>query len=143
MLYAYAQFIGETAEYVLNQLVETMLAKYKEFVALRAEHPASYVPLPDRQRRKQNQAIKGDSARPSSLMHAGPRPPSLDRWARREARHDPHHSRRTWACRHWVSPPSERSGVFVHPVDPENPLLGLMALQNPPLFRVLTDDHAS
>jgi len=45
-LYACAQFIGETAEYVLNQLVETLLANDKEFVALRAEHPDSHVPLP-------------------------------------------------------------------------------------------------
>jgi len=32
-LYAYAHFIGETAEYVLKQLVNTILAKDKEFVA--------------------------------------------------------------------------------------------------------------
>ena len=70
-LYAYAQFIGETAEYVLNQLVDTMLAKDKEFIAWRAEHPESYVPLPDRERRKQKQAITGDRARWSSLTHAG------------------------------------------------------------------------
>ena len=42
-LYAYAQFLGESTEYVLNQLVDTMLAKDKEFVAWRAEHPESYV----------------------------------------------------------------------------------------------------
>ena len=36
-LYAYAQFIGETAEYVLNQQVDTILAKDKEFVRWRAE----------------------------------------------------------------------------------------------------------
>ena len=49
-LYAYAQFIGEKAEYVLNQLLQIPLAKGKQFVALRAEHPDSYVPLPDRER---------------------------------------------------------------------------------------------
>ena len=70
-LYAYAQFIGETAEYVLNQLVDTMLAKDKEFIAWRAERPESYVPLTDRERRKQKQAITGDRARSSSLTHAG------------------------------------------------------------------------
>jgi hypothetical protein len=70
-LYAYAQFIGETAEYVLNQLVDTMLAKDKEFVAWRAQHPDSYVPLADRERRKEQQAVKGDRVRPSSLVHAG------------------------------------------------------------------------
>lgn len=42
-LYAYAHFLGEPAEYVLNQLVDTVLAKDKDFVAWRAEHPDSYV----------------------------------------------------------------------------------------------------
>ena len=42
-LYAYAHFLGEPTEYVLNQLVDTMLAKDKEFVAWRAEHPESFV----------------------------------------------------------------------------------------------------
>ena len=37
-LYAYAHFLGEPTEYVLNQLVDTMLAKDKEFVAWRAEN---------------------------------------------------------------------------------------------------------
>ena len=69
-LYAYAQFIGESAEYVLNQLVETFLGKDKEFLAWRAEHVDSYVPVPVRQRRKQKQAANADrirstAARPS------------------------------------------------------------------------------
>jgi hypothetical protein len=42
-LYAYAHFLGEPTEYVLNQLVDTMLAKDKEFLTWRAEHPESYV----------------------------------------------------------------------------------------------------
>ena len=43
-LYAYAQFLGEPTEYVLNQLVESVLAKDKDFIAWRAEHPQSFVP---------------------------------------------------------------------------------------------------
>ena len=43
-LYAYAQFLGESTEYVLNQLVDTVLAKDKEFVRWRADHPQSCVP---------------------------------------------------------------------------------------------------
>ena len=69
-LYAYAHFIGESAEYVLNQLLETVLAKDKEFVAWRAEHPDSYVPLPVRHRRKQKQAMPADRVRPTSVPHA-------------------------------------------------------------------------
>ena len=44
VLYAYTAFIGEPAEYVLNQLIETVLAKDKDFVAWRATHPESHVP---------------------------------------------------------------------------------------------------
>ena len=44
MLYAYAQFLGEPTEYVLNQVIESVLAKDKDFVAWRAEHPESFVP---------------------------------------------------------------------------------------------------
>ena len=43
-LYAYAHFLGEPTEYVLNQLVDTMLAKDREFLAWRAQHADSYVP---------------------------------------------------------------------------------------------------
>ena len=45
-LYAYAHFLGEPTEYVLNQLIESVLARDKEFVAWRAEHSASHVPPP-------------------------------------------------------------------------------------------------
>jgi hypothetical protein len=38
-LVLYARFIGDTADYVLNQLIETTLAKDREFLSWRAEHP--------------------------------------------------------------------------------------------------------
>ena len=43
-LYAYAQFIGEPTEYVLNQVIDTVLAKDRDFLQWRAEHPDSFVP---------------------------------------------------------------------------------------------------
>jgi hypothetical protein len=43
-LYAYAQFLGESPEYVLNQLIDTVLARDKEFLQWRAEHQDSFVP---------------------------------------------------------------------------------------------------
>jgi hypothetical protein len=43
-LYAYAHFIGEPTEYVLNQVIDTVLAKDKDFLQWRAEHPDSFVP---------------------------------------------------------------------------------------------------
>src|SRR5438094_6101517 len=45
-LYAYAQFLGESPEYVLNQVIDTVLAKDKDFVRWRAAHPESHVPRP-------------------------------------------------------------------------------------------------
>ena len=45
-LFSYAKFIGEPTEYVLNQLVETVLATDRDFHAWRAEHPGSHVPKP-------------------------------------------------------------------------------------------------
>ena len=43
-LYAYAAFIGEDAEYVINQLIETVLAKDRDFVKWRAQHGESFLP---------------------------------------------------------------------------------------------------
>ena len=43
-LYAYAQFLGESTEYVLNQVIDTVLARDKEFVKWRGDHAHSHVP---------------------------------------------------------------------------------------------------
>jgi hypothetical protein len=43
-LYAYAHFLGESTEYVLNQLIDTVLARDKEFVQWRTVHHSSFVP---------------------------------------------------------------------------------------------------
>ena len=43
-LYAYAAFVEEEPDYVINQLVETVLAKDKEFLAWRTAHPHSHAP---------------------------------------------------------------------------------------------------
>ena len=38
-LVLYARFIGDTPDYVANQLIDTTIAKDREFLAWRAEHP--------------------------------------------------------------------------------------------------------
>jgi hypothetical protein len=43
-LVLYARFIGDTADYVVNQLIETTLAKDREFLAWRADHVADVAP---------------------------------------------------------------------------------------------------
>ena len=45
-LFAYAKFIGEPTEYVLNQLLDSVLAKDRDFQTWLAEHPGSHVPKP-------------------------------------------------------------------------------------------------
>ena len=43
-LYAYANFIGESTEYVLNQVIDNFLGKDKEYLQWRATHAESCVP---------------------------------------------------------------------------------------------------
>lgn len=43
-LHAYAAFIGEDVMYVLNELIDRVLAKDKDFTQWRAEHPQSFAP---------------------------------------------------------------------------------------------------
>ena len=43
-LYAYAAFIEEDADYVVNQLVETVLAKDRDFAAWRRQQTHTFVP---------------------------------------------------------------------------------------------------
>src|SRR5438094_10045725 len=62
-LYAYAHFLGEPTDYVLNQLIEAVLGKDKEFVTWRADHPESYVPAPAGRR------TSAKRAQPSSDRH--------------------------------------------------------------------------
>jgi len=45
-LHAYAAFLGEPPDYVLTQVIDTVLAKDKEFVRWRAQHPQSFMPKP-------------------------------------------------------------------------------------------------
>lgn len=43
-LYAYAHFLEESTEYILNRVIDTVLGKDKDFLQWRAEHPGSFVP---------------------------------------------------------------------------------------------------
>jgi hypothetical protein len=47
-LVLYARFIGDTPDYVLNALIDATLAKDRDFLAWRAEQPASPVVPPRR-----------------------------------------------------------------------------------------------
>ena len=51
-LHAYAAFIDEHLEYVVNALIDTVLAKDKAFVAWRADQTQSFAPAPQLVRRR-------------------------------------------------------------------------------------------
>ena len=64
-LHAYAAFLGESTDYVLNQVIDTVLAKDKEFAQWRAEHPHSHLPhAVSRQRR--NRGASSHRASPAT-----------------------------------------------------------------------------
>jgi hypothetical protein len=66
-LYAYSQFLGESTEYVLNQVIDTVLAKDKEFIQWRAVHPDSCVPRPaPRHAHTKLRSRRHDSGTPST-----------------------------------------------------------------------------
>ena len=69
MLYAYAQFLGEPTDYVLNQLIESVLAKDKEFLNWRADHTESFVPPPAHQLKK----LKRSDVGSERVGHTPPR----------------------------------------------------------------------
>lgn len=45
-LFAYATFLGEPSDYVLNQVIDTLLARDKEFTAWREQHAGPHAPRP-------------------------------------------------------------------------------------------------
>ena len=55
-LLEYARFIGDTPDYVLNQLIDATLAKDREFVTWRADQPATPPAKIDGRRRRLAQA---------------------------------------------------------------------------------------
>jgi hypothetical protein len=78
-LFAYAHFLGESTDYVLNEVIDTVLARDKEFQAWRAEHTASFVPpspagQPVKKRRSRRRAepppAAADAPAEPSVTHA-------------------------------------------------------------------------
>ena len=58
-LVLYARFIGDTSDYVINQLIETTIAKDREFVAWRAEHADEAATVPPRRTRTDHRVDEG------------------------------------------------------------------------------------
>ena len=70
-LYAYAEFIGESTEYVLNQLIDGVLAKDKDYVVWRATHPESFTRRTGRVRAARNTPATGAGATAPTHADAG------------------------------------------------------------------------
>jgi hypothetical protein len=62
-LHAYAAFIGEDTDYVMNAVIDTVLAKDKEFAAWRTDHSQSFVPTPSPAPKRSRRAGGVDGAR--------------------------------------------------------------------------------
>ena len=62
-LVLYARFIGDTADYVLNQLIDTTIAKDREFVTWRAEQPADVTAMPTRRDRASTDRVPEEITR--------------------------------------------------------------------------------
>ena len=76
-LYAYAAFVDEEPDYIVNQLVETVLAKDKEFLAWRAAHPQSYAPRRFVKTQHPSRLVSADTSRqPSGPPAARPGAPA-------------------------------------------------------------------
>jgi hypothetical protein len=69
-LHAYAAFIGEEAEYVLNELIDGVLAKDKDFVKWRAEHSQSFAPRRLAARRPETRSHVGRRASAPALSQS-------------------------------------------------------------------------
>jgi len=67
-LFAYAHFLSESTDYVLNEVIDTVLAKDKDFVNWRSEHRQSFVPPSPVARPRRTGRLRGRAdAAPATL----------------------------------------------------------------------------
>jgi hypothetical protein len=74
-LYAYAAFLDEDVDYVMNQLIESVLERDREFAAWRAEHQQSYAP--PRVARPHGGARSVAAQRSADVIHQRPAAPAV------------------------------------------------------------------
>lgn len=77
-LFAYATFLGEPSDYVLNQVIDTLLARDKEFSAWRESHPGPHAPHPvvRQARRRVRAAPNAVAVHAPPVMHGTPAAPA-------------------------------------------------------------------
>lgn len=72
-LYAYATFLSEPPDYVLNQVIDTLLGRDKEFTAWREQHPGPHLTSVTRRKvgkRTVNAAIPHAVAQSGAARHS-------------------------------------------------------------------------
>jgi hypothetical protein len=84
VLALYARFIGDTQDYVLNQLIETTIAKDREFIAWCAEHPATAAPAAESRTPPGTTATLAPVPEETDVTAAGPRAGSVAHGTRDE-----------------------------------------------------------
>ena len=147
-LFAYAHFLGESTDYVLNEVIDTVLAKDKEFLAWRAEHTRVV------RAAATGQPAGHESAAPSAVPMPQPSAPTcrgrtVGR-ARLMARQEGEATViRDASCEQralvamLIATGVGVAGVHAYPVDRANVYLQLIELRNPAAFLVLVYGYAT
>ena len=138
-LFSYAAFIGESTEYVLNQLVETVLAKDRDFQTWRLEHPGTHVPKPGSRRNGRATSVRGADARARARAGNGRRSGALADGASWSVERWSFARRSTWPWRTAIGVVGLRFWPF--PVD--NAFLAVVDARKPWLFEGLAYLYAT
>ena len=140
-LFAYAQFIGEPTDYVLNQVIDTVLGKDKDFQGWRAEHGESFVPRPGSKSHRSRRATERHPAhqRDNADLAAGR--------FRARVKRDVAMFRRLLEQRAVLAMLLATGvgvlGVHTYPIDRGNVYLQLIELRSPAVFLVLVYGYAT
>ena len=144
-LYAYAQFLGEPTDYVLNQVIDTVLAKDKEFQAWRADIASRVCPA--------QATVRTERGEPDGAAPHGARDRLESRPPRRfgsrvvSARKQAVMFRSLLEQRALVAMVVALGvgvlGVHTYPVDRGNVYLQLIELRSPAVFLVLVYGYAT
>ena len=145
-LFAYAHFLGESTDYVLNEVIDTVLAKDKEFLAWRAEHRdvvrAAVTGQPAGQEAPP-QAPCRFAAVCSRVPQSHRRPRTPDGRVGRQATVIRMILEQRALVAMLIAMGVGAAGVHTYPVDRANVYLQIIELRNPAAFLVLVYGYAA
>ena len=139
-LFAYAQFIGEPTDYVLNQVIDTVLGKDKDFQGWRAEHGSHSCHVQEASRTDHDVPPRGTQGTRGitriwqrSVLRAGERDVAMFRRLLEQ--------RAVIAM--LLATGVGVLGVHTYPIDRGNVYLQLIELRSPAVFLVLVYGYAT